>query len=97
VARHGEAPPLVRRGDEAEQQLAADRIERGEAELVDDEQVRAQERVQDPADAVVGLPPVERFDELDPGEVPDPQAGGDRGMPERREQIGCSRCPPITP
>jgi len=43
---------LVRGGDEAEQELRAGRIERCEAELVDDDQIGPQERIDDPPDRV---------------------------------------------
>jgi hypothetical protein len=41
---------LVGGGDEAEQQLGAGVVQRGEAELVDDDQVGAEERLDAPAD-----------------------------------------------
>ena len=58
-------------GDEPEQQLAAGVVERGEADLVDDDQLVAAHRFDGFADGVVGDGAVEVLDELDGGEVAD--------------------------
>ena len=47
-----------------------------------DDQVVAEQGVDDPADGVVGQAPVEGFDEVGGGEVADPVAGVDGGDAE---------------
>jgi hypothetical protein len=51
-------------GDESEQELSAGVVQRGEAEFVADDQVVAQQRVDGPADGVVGQGPVEGLDQV---------------------------------
>ena len=82
-----EAAPLVGGGHEAEEQLGPDIVERCEAEVVDDDEVVAQEALDDPAHGVVGETPVEGLDEGRGGEVADPPAGHHRGLPEAEEQV----------
>ncbi|MDP1821259.1 MAG: hypothetical protein Q8K58_15370 [Acidimicrobiales bacterium] len=84
VAGDAERAAFVGGGDEPEQELGAGVIEWGEAELVDDDQLSAEQLFDDAADAVVGEPAVEGLDELGGGEVADPVAGVDRGVAERR-------------
>ena len=67
--------------DEPEQQLGAGVVQRCEAELVDQDQVVAQQGVDDLADGVVGQASVERLDQIG-GEVPDPVPGLDGGDAE---------------
>ena len=69
-------------GDEPEQQLGAGVVQRGEADFVEDDQVVAEQGVDDLADGVVGQPAVEGFDEIGCGAVLHPVPGGDGGVPE---------------
>ena len=48
IARHEDGAPLVARGEEIEEQLAAGAIERDEAELVEDEELDALEPALEP-------------------------------------------------
>src|ERR1019366_9578684 len=73
--------------DNAEQQLRAGVVQGGEPDLVDDDQVVAEQGVDDPSDAVVGQAAVEGLGELGGGEVADfvpglhrPDAEGDQQM-----------------
>ena len=63
-------------------------IERGEADLVDDDQVVAADGFDGAADGVVGDGAPEVFDEVDRGEVANLVAGFDGGPPERDEVVG---------
>jgi len=56
VASQAQTAPLVGSGHEAEEQLAACGVERREAELVEQDQISAQQPVDEAADGVVGLP-----------------------------------------
>ncbi len=60
-----------RRAHEPEQQLGAVVVQRGEADLIDDDELVAQQRLDESADAVVREAAVEGLDELGGGEVPD--------------------------
>jgi hypothetical protein len=60
----------------------------GEPELVDEDDVVAQQGVDDLADGVVCQAAVEGLDQLGCGEVPDPVPGLDRGVAERDEHVG---------
>ena len=91
VAGDGEAFVLVRRGDEAEEELAVDGVERGEAQLVDDEQIGMQERIKDWPDGVVGPSPIELLDEVHRREVPHAQARLHRGLAQRDQQVAPAR------
>ena len=71
VRADAEGAALVGGGDEPEQQLGAGVVERGEAHLVDDDQVGAEQVLDDAADGVVGQPPVEGLDQVGGGEVAD--------------------------
>ena len=68
-----QAAALVGRRDEAEQELGPGIVERCEAEVVDDDEVGPQQALDEPPDAVVGEPPVERLGERGRGEVADPE------------------------
>ena len=59
---HGQGAAFVGGGDEPEQQLGAGVVERGEADFVDDDEVGAQQGVDDFADGVVGQAAVEGVD-----------------------------------
>jgi hypothetical protein len=87
VAGDAEAASLVGGGDEAEEQLRAGVVERGEADLVDEQEVETQQRVDLLADAVVGEAAVELLDEL-VGAQADAQAGLDGGEPAADQQVG---------
>ena len=89
-----EGSAFVGGGDEAEEQLGAVVVERREADLVDQHEIRPQDVFDDPADGVVGKPAVERLDELGGGEVADAVAGVDGGVAEGDEQVATCRCRP---
>jgi len=75
-------------GDEAEQQLGAGGVQRGEADLVDQNDVVAQQLIDAAADAVVGDAAVEGLDQLGGGQVAHAVAGFDRGVAGGDEQVG---------
>ena len=81
VAGDAQGAAFVGGGDEPEQQLRAGVVQRGEPDFVADEQVVAEQGVDDSSDAVVGQAAVEGFDELGGGEVADSVPGAQR--PER--------------
>ena len=83
-----EGAAFVGGGDEPEQQLGAGVVQWGEAEFVDDDEVVAEQVLDDPADGVVGQAAVEGLDEFGGGEVPDPVAGFDGGDAEGDEHVG---------
>src|SRR3990172_4687790 len=87
VAGGAEAAPRVGHRDEPEQQLAADIVERGEAQVVADHVVGPQDMLDDLPHRVVGQAAIERLDEGHRGEVADAQprvdgrlAEGDQGV-----------------
>jgi hypothetical protein len=61
--------------------------QRGEADLIDDDELVAQQRLDESADAVVREAAVEGLDELGGGEVPDAMAGGDGRVAERHQGV----------
>jgi hypothetical protein len=69
VGADAEGPALVGGGDEPEQELGACVVERGEARLVDDDEVVAEQVLDDAAGGVVGQAAVEGLDEIGGGEV----------------------------
>src|SRR5476651_1876249 len=71
----------------AKQVIGGDTVQGGEAEVVDHDEVMAQESFDQSPDGVVGEAAVERFDQLVGLEEPDPGAGGDRGAPQRLRQV----------
>ena len=83
-----EGAALVGGGDEPEQQLGAGVVERGEAHFIDDDQVVAEQVLDDAADGVVGQAAVEGLDELGGGEVADLVACLDGGDAERDQAVG---------
>ena len=90
-----EGAAFVGGGDEPEQQLGAGVVQRCEAELVDEDEVVAEQGVDDPADGVVGQAAVEGLDEVGGGEVADPVPGLDRGDARARRACGTCRCRPV--
>ena len=68
VAGDPEGASFVGGGDEPEQELGASVIEGREAELIDNDELAAQQGLDDAADAVVGQAAVEGLDELGDGE-----------------------------
>ncbi len=88
VAGQPETAPLVGRGDEPEEQLGAGEVQRRKAQLIQNDQVHAQETVDELAHRVVGQPAVEGLDEIGRGEVADAQAGLDSGVTEADQQMG---------
>ena len=88
VGSDPEGAAFVGGGDEPEQQLGTGVVERGEAEFVDDDQVVAEQVLDDAADGVVGQGPVEGLDEVGGGEVADLVPGVDGGDAERDQDVG---------
>ena len=89
----GQGAAFVGGGDEPEQQLGAGVVERGEPDFVDDDQVGAEQGVDDLADGVVGQAAVEGVDEVGGGEVADLVPGVDRGDAEPDEECDSCRYP----
>jgi hypothetical protein len=88
VGRDAERAGFVGGGDELEQQLGAGVVEWGEAELVEEDEVVAEQRLDEPADGVVGQASVEGLDEVGGGGVPDSVPVGDGGVAQGDEQVG---------
>jgi hypothetical protein len=84
--RRRRAAAFVGGRDEPEQRLGVDVVERGEAGLVDDDQIVAEQGVDDFAHAVVGQPTVEGLDEFAGGEVADSMGGATAGEPVARSR-----------
>jgi NAD(P)-dependent dehydrogenase (short-subunit alcohol dehydrogenase family) len=61
--------------------------------LVADDQLVAEQGVDDPSDAVVGQAAVEGLDQLGGGEVADPVSGGHGGVAERDQDVTFCRFP----
>ena len=72
-----EGSAFVGGSDESEEQLGAGVVQWCESEFVDDDQVVAQQPVDDLSDAVVGHTAVEAVEELGGGVVADPVTGVD--------------------
>ena len=79
VAGDAECAAFVGGGDEPEQQLGAGVVERGEPDFVDQDEVVAEQVVDDLADGVVGQAAVEGVDQVGGGEVADLVPGVDGG------------------
>src|SRR6202035_2097136 len=77
VAGDAQGAAFVGSCDDAEQQLRGGVIQRREADFVDNDQVVAEQGVDDPADAVVGQAAVEGLGELGGGEGADLVPGRD--------------------
>ena len=71
--------------------MGAGVVEWGEAHLVDQDEVVAQQGLDGLADAVVGQAAIERLDEVGGREVLDLVAGGDGGVAERDQGVGLAR------
>jgi hypothetical protein len=56
VRADAEGPALIGGGHESEEELGAGVVHRGEADLVDQDQVGFEDLLEDPADRVVGQP-----------------------------------------
>ena len=87
VGSDAEGSAFVGGGDEAEEQLGAGVVERGEAEFVEDDQVVAQQAVDHLAHAVISQTAVERVDQVRGAVVADPVSGVDGGRSEREKQV----------
>ena len=87
VAGDAQGAAFVGGGDEPEQLLRAGVVQGCEPDLVADDQVVAEQGVDDPSAAVVGQAPVEGLDQLGGGEVADPVPGLHGGDAERDEQV----------
>ena len=81
VGADPEGAAFVGGGDEPEQQLGAGVVERGEPDFVDQEQVVAEQGLDDFPDAVVGQAAVEGVGQVGGGEVADLAAGA--GLPAK--------------
>ena len=91
VAGDPERHPLVGGGDEPEEELGTGVVERGEADLVDDDEVGPEQLFDHLADRVVGETPVEGLDELGGTEVAHTPPCVDRGVAERDEEMALAR------
>ena len=69
VGGDAERAAFVGGGDDAEQQLGGGVVQGREADFIDDDQVVAEQVLDDPADGVVGQAAVEGLDEVRGGEV----------------------------
>ena len=87
VGADAQGAPFVGGGDEPEQQLCAGVVERCEADLVDDDEVVAEQVLDDAAGGVVGQAAVEGLGEVGGGEVADLASGFDGGDAERDEAV----------
>ena len=86
AGRDAQGATLVGGGHEAEEQLGADVVEARSA-LVDDDEVVAQEALDDAAHGVVGEAPIEGLDQIGRGQVAHPRAGLHRDQAEGHEQV----------
>ena len=91
VAGDAQGAAFVGGRDHAEQQLRAGVIQRREPDLIDEDEVVAEQGVDDPADGVVGQAAVEGLGELGGGEVADLVPGRDGGGAERDQQVALAR------
>jgi hypothetical protein len=87
VGRDAERPVLAGRGDEADKQLRPGGVHRGEADLVDQDEVAPEDLLDDAADRVVGESPVGGLDEIRRGDIADPLPRLDRLVAERNQQV----------
>ena len=78
---------FVGSGDEPEEVIGGDAVQRREPQVVDDDEVVAAGAARWFPDGVVGQAAVERFDQLVGLEEPDFVAGGDREVPERFDEV----------
>jgi hypothetical protein len=91
VAGDAQGAAFVGGRDHAEQQLRAGVIQRGEPDLVDQDEVVAEQGVDHPADTVIGQAPVEGLGELGGGVVADLVPGRDGGGAEGDQQVALAR------
>jgi hypothetical protein len=91
VAGDAQGAAFVGGRDDAEQQLGAGVVQRREADFVDQDEVVAEQGVDDPADAVVGQAAVEGLGEVGGGVVADFVPGRDGGGAECDEQVALAR------
>ena len=87
VAGDAEGAAFVGGGDEPEQQLGAGVVEGREPDFVDQEQVVAEQGLDDFPDAVVGQAAVEGVGQVGGGEVADPAPGADGGDAEGDQDV----------
>src|ERR1022692_4494934 len=87
VAGHAESAAVVGGGDEPEQQVGAGVVERGEPYVIDQDQVVAEQVLDDAADGVVGQAPVEGLGQVSGGEIPDLVPGLDGGDAEGDQDV----------
>jgi hypothetical protein len=87
VAGDAQGAAFVGGRDDAEQQLRAGVVQRGEPYFVDEDQVVAEQGIDHPPDGVVGQAAVEGLGELGGGEVADLVPGLHGGDAERDEQV----------
>jgi hypothetical protein len=91
VAGDAESTSFVGGGDEPEQQLGAGVVERGEADFIDQDQVVAEQVLDDAAGGVVGQAAVEGVGQIGGGEVPDLVPGVDGGGAEGDQDMALAR------
>lgn len=68
MARDPKCAPLIGRADEAEEKLNPGRVKGREAQLVDDGEIRAEQRRDLLGDCVVGKAPIQVLDQVRPRE-----------------------------
>ena len=90
IGRDQERRIFVELADQVEQQLAAGLAERQVAELVDDDEIVAQQLLGQPAAATGGLFLFELIDEIDQVEEASPSAGADDCRGYGDAQMGLS-------
>ena len=91
MAGYAESAPFVGGGDEPEQQLGAGVVERGEPDFIDQDQVVAEQVLDDAADGVVGQAAVEGIGQVGGGEVADLVPGVDGGDAEGDQDMALAR------
>ena len=91
VAGDAQGAAFIGGRDHPEQQLRAGVIQRREPDLIDQDDVVAQQGVDHPADGIVRQAPVEGLGELGGGEVADLVPGRDGGGAEGDQQVALAR------
>ena len=91
VAGDAQGTAFAGSGDDAEQQLRAGVVQWREPDFVDEDQLVAEQGVDDAADGVAGQAAVEGLGELGGGVVADLVPGRDGGGTERDQQVALAR------
>jgi hypothetical protein len=87
VARNPERASLISCGDEADEKLRADVVKRRKAEFIDHDQVRAQQTLYDPADAVIGETAIQQLNQRCRSEVAHPATSPDGRLAQVDEGV----------